>query len=650
LNALVIRHHHRKCRTEKISLRFSFPRLWILTIEYLFEFSFLWTTKQATGSQNLSHSFIIIIIYPKVLDTTQNDTKRHKTKMPPKSEHTALQTISADEETPLFLGTTNDAKHHEYQAGKCGSVKSWLRQHMATASIGLLLGVGIATAFHGGARQHQDHEPFSVMTTTTTTTTSSSTNSPPTASKPEEEPRVDSSSSSSYKKFQGLSFQIYTGGAPAFIPDEGNTTLIDNPECLDRNSYGHFGALEELQCYLGLDDEKEDVEQRLRVMTDAVERAYEASDKDPSILKIFVAPEFFWRGLDGAYNFDPPSSSTPEHQDCGSICQVLRGLETLVEEERFNDWLFLFGTVIASEALPTEDPFDYLFYNFAPLYKGGKPNHENRRGKRFLVPKRIVSNMDFLTPERFFNHSISSKELMDQGAPERKNQATTVLNPYMVDHFRYDNTMWSEYKTELSDLGYTMVEYSWLKMDNITFTVEICVDHDAHTAKNAYDADMVSGRKTLIPSGGGGGGNHGDGGGDGGLLTYTSIPSHQAQISLVASAGMTLNKDSMVLVNDGAILLQDGDYDDVPRQFFGNAQKRTNLQFEGGSELVRRRAVLTPTEIYFEYSIVDGKNFLDLVPVYEKEDAFVESLEGIFSITQYEPSIVVYDPIEIAQV
>ena len=34
-----------------------------------------------------------------------------------------------------------------------------------------------------------------------------------------------------------------------------------------------------------------------------------------------------------------------------------------------------------------------------------------------------------------------------------------------------------EYKDELFSLGYTMIEYDWLIMDNITFTTEVCLDH-----------------------------------------------------------------------------------------------------------------------------------------------------------------------------
>jgi hypothetical protein len=82
-----------------------------------------------------------------------------------------------------------------------------------------------------------------------------------------------------------------------------------------------------------------------------------------------------------------------EDEKCTEVCHILKGLEYLVADPKYEDWLFLFGTVIVSEILPKEDAFDYLFYNFAPVYKGYDPEKTDHFGKRFLVPKRYVSNI-----------------------------------------------------------------------------------------------------------------------------------------------------------------------------------------------------------------------------------------------------------------
>ena len=81
---------------------------------------------------------------------------------------------------------------------------------------------------------------------------------------------------SQYTKFQPLSFQLYTGGAPVVITDDDGTNST-NPECRD---FGIFGSSEGVMyCYTGHKDTTADVADRLAIMTDAVEKAYELSDK-----------------------------------------------------------------------------------------------------------------------------------------------------------------------------------------------------------------------------------------------------------------------------------------------------------------------------------------------------------------------------------
>ena len=74
-------------------------------------------------------------------------------------------------------------------------------------------------------------------------------------------------------------------------------------------------------------------------------------------------------------------------------------MEKLVAQEKYKDWIFLFGTIIVAEGPLPEDYNDggsvqvgnYTLYNFAPVYKGYDPKVTDHRGKRFLVPKRFMS-------------------------------------------------------------------------------------------------------------------------------------------------------------------------------------------------------------------------------------------------------------------
>ena len=56
---------------------------------------------------------------------------------------------------------------------------------------------------------------------------------------------------------------------------------------------------------------------------------------DAKTLKIFMAPEFFFRGKDGAY-------------DISFFSTIVNEMRTLISDTKFKDWLFVLGTVIAA--------------------------------------------------------------------------------------------------------------------------------------------------------------------------------------------------------------------------------------------------------------------------------------------------------------
>lgn len=136
-------------------------------------------------------------------------------------------------------------------------------------------------------------EEFSSNSHKSTITSSSSSNN-------NSKHNNNNSNMSPYTRVQTLSFQIYTGGAPALIPDETTDTssssskkLRRNHECKGLHSYGKsedsdLDSSSSLQCYLGLEDTAADVEKRMGIMRDAVNKAYDASDKDESTLKVCI--------------------------------------------------------------------------------------------------------------------------------------------------------------------------------------------------------------------------------------------------------------------------------------------------------------------------------------------------------------------------
>lgn len=426
---------------------------------------------------------------------------------------------------------------------------------------------------------------------------------------------------SKYTKFQPLSFQLYTGGAPVKISLEDGTNA-SNLECSDLSTFGSFNGV--MHCYMGHKNNTHDVIDRLAIMEDAVERAYELSDKSADTLKVFVAPEFFFRGRNGAYimRSDQESLFNDVDGQCRSeVCQILMTLEKLVGNAKYEDWIFLFGTAVLSESLQVEDTWDYLFYNFGILFKGFDPDKTTHHGKRFLVPKRYVSNLDFLTPYRSIVDT--TREVYQSIVPDDEQ---AVLNPHNLKHEKYNRLIWHTYKEEIANLGYTMIEYGWFIIEGITLTVEICLDHDMRTVLTAFLADAASREPTLIPS------YAND------QIDFVEIPKHQAQISIVSSADMQVTPTALALINGGTIILQDGMNEDEANMTWEYECYKYDWQFTGGSQVVQRNASITPTEVVFNYQVNRDYGKHSIYSDWKK------SMRGVFSTAKYEPMISSYEP------
>ena len=154
---------------------------------------------------------------------------------------------------------------------------------------------------------------------------------------------------------------------------------------------GCFGDRDEMeQCYLGSDKVRDDVERRLQILIDAVERAFASEhwDRSPSTLKIVLLPEFYWRGKQGAYRISPKL----EHVAHSTVQFIFNRFS----HERFKHWLVIDGTVVMAQTTDERyvrmsgRPGDNItYFNFAPVHVGGT-------NTTYLKFKRFVSGIDFL--------------------------------------------------------------------------------------------------------------------------------------------------------------------------------------------------------------------------------------------------------------
>lgn len=175
-------------------------------------------------------------------------------------------------------------------------------------------------------------------------------------------------------------------------------------------------------------------------------------DQSTSTLKIFMAPEFYFRGYRGAYAFD-------DYQD------VVERLRKMVEGDRWKDWLFVFGTVLAT----WEDPQDKKLINNVALLQKGGPGGWTR-----AVVKELKSHIDFIgNPgvEKVKNTHVYAKPKTRLGALQDSDVEHPQTGKPTLGGWSSNTGAGKEHQKYEYDGRGIFTE------DGITFGVEICRDH-----------------------------------------------------------------------------------------------------------------------------------------------------------------------------
>lgn len=149
-------------------------------------------------------------------------------------------------------------------------------------------------------------------------------------------PAVDRSPNAPYTNIQFVAYEICT--APPGFGSVG-----------DGSRQFHLGLAGDLT---------EDIQHRLELLLDAMDQCYEcdAVDHSPDTLKVFMAPEMFFRGtVDPCYG--------------DIVLQALNNVWPSYCDSRFADWLCLFGTAIGRDAVDIKAPYDEacIVYNIVPV-------------------------------------------------------------------------------------------------------------------------------------------------------------------------------------------------------------------------------------------------------------------------------------------
>ncbi|NEP86278.1 MAG: hypothetical protein F6K18_05265 [Okeania sp. SIO2C2] len=267
--------------------------------------------------------------------------------------------------------------------------------------------------------------------------------------------------------------------------------------CINTAPKAEWNGTNWKQKYLGLQDALMDIKQRVALVKTAIDIAYNNSQKQNQTLKIFMIPEFFFRGSRGAY-------AMPK------VHKVVEDLQKLVKDKKWQDWIFVFGSIVGFSS-PTitgkkrkreeiDESKDKEIYNFTLVQQGGFEKFEDAHNYARVVMKELKSGIDFIQA-----NNITGKGLVLE----------RVIYPLTVNQER----------NELSDSYFAGT--SIFDMKGIRFGLELCLDHDQKRLKKSREYQK---------------------GTSDGIV----------DIQLIPSCGMSIDLDAIVVRNGGYVFNCDG--------------------------------------------------------------------------------------------
>lgn len=305
--------------------------------------------------------------------------------------------------------------------------------------------------------------------------------------------------------------------------------------------------------YMGKNDDTDDIKIRLQLINDVLQRTIPKATTASDTLKVFTIPEFFWRGVKGAYRYSDPASDDMYKKIQDGLTSILN---TYGKSYDLSDWLFVFGTILTTPDSPdvctemdkTLAKVGDDFLNVYSLIKGisksnlvGSLSHLLRIADR----KESATTTDdeklsaLLTDMLDMSDALAVKKVYNRCLIYYGSQTFHIQKQYKSkEDFILNNP--SEDKKDVNYYLQTMVNYppieegsavctlplSYFTCGNLNIGIEICLDHSRKRLKG---------------------------------YTYEGkIP--QLDIQIIPSCGMQLKKDSIATHDGGLLFNCDGEY------------------------------------------------------------------------------------------
>jgi len=228
-------------------------------------------------------------------------------------------------------------------------------------------------------------------------------------------------------------------------------SIYTNPENYLRSQINN--ALEPF--YEGVSgNNSDDAKRRVDLMAKFLDDAHHAGDWDDAVttLKVFMAPEFFFRGAHGAYD------------DKADVMYILNALQAKVQDAAWNHWLFVFGTIVAHAK--------GNYYNFAPVMIGGLMQQDM---KYTIIAKKFISEVDFLSKSSAYPYRVPKPGFPIQYSVFNDAYPDRVPKPdFPIQYSVFNDAQ----RQKLKENGFVFNSKNRLTVNNIEIGLEICLDHD----------------------------------------------------------------------------------------------------------------------------------------------------------------------------
>ena len=275
-----------------------------------------------------------------------------------------------------------------------------------------------------------------------------------------------------------------------------------------------------VQKYLGVANAEKDIRKRCQIMRNAIAQATASTNivQNANTLKIFMAPEFYFRGDGGAYPIELVSS-------------IMEDIRKMISLKKYEHWIFVLGTALGY----LEDSGTKEIMNIALVQKGGSQELDAQH--TLIVYKEYISHIDFI---KMF-HPCSNPSCTGYAicntchAPYNPSWHNPLSRLVLVGNTRslvspvqgsrdvlsskINSTGKGREKTQ-SGLGGQGI----FTMGGVTFGLEVCLDH---AKKRLRDSPPARG-------------------------------DNEIQIQLIPSAGMSIVQDAVACKKRGLIFNVDG--------------------------------------------------------------------------------------------